>query len=301
MEKYAVIDLGTNTFHILIAEKIGEGRFSEIYRERQYIKLAEQGIQTIGNAPYLRGVNALLHFKKILDQFGVSHLRVSGTAALRTASNGAAFINEIKSKTGISIQLISGDEEAFLIYKGVVQAVPLGNTPSLIMDIGGGSVEFIIADRQNLYWKKSFPVGVAVLFKNFHRSDPISKAEIEQIYTFLEKELKELISVLPNYNPHYLIGASGTFDVLESNLGQKSALGNYTQIHQPAFQSLYHSVLESTFAQRLDMPNIPDNRADMIVVAFMLIQFILQRSTVHEILISNYAMKEGMLYEMMYE
>lgn len=169
------------------------------------------------------------------------------------------------------------------------------------MDIGGGSVEFIIADRQNLYWKKSFPVGVAVLFKNFHRSDPISKAEIEQIYTFLEKELKELISVLPNYNPHYLIGASGTFDVLESNLGQKSALGNYTQIHQPAFQSLYHSVLESTFAQRLDMPNIPDNRADMIVVAFMLIQFILQRSTVHEILISNYAMKEGMLYEMMYE
>lgn len=72
MEKYAVIDLGTNTFHILIAEKIGEGRFSEIYRERQYIKLAEQGIQTIGNAPYLRGVNALLHFKKFWINSGLA-------------------------------------------------------------------------------------------------------------------------------------------------------------------------------------------------------------------------------------
>lgn len=303
MSRYAVIDLGTNTFHLLIAEEGPAGKIKEIFRERRFVKLAEEGIETIGAAPYRRGLETLQHFRRILAAHDVpaEMVRAFGTAALRTASNGRAFIREVRESTGIEIRLISGDREAELIYKGVVMAAPPTDEYMLIMDIGGGSVEFIIANKDGVEWARSFPVGVAVLYKNFHRHEPILPEEITAIHQFLRKELGPLMEALALFPARRLVGASGTFDVLEFFLSEEQAHLLNATIPTEKFFPFYEQLVQMDDAQRRNMKGMPLDRVDMIVVALILIKLVLGMTDIRQITVSAYAMKEGMLYEMMRE
>ncbi|MFN7120286.1 MAG: phosphatase [Saprospiraceae bacterium] len=300
MKKYGVIDLGTNTFHLLIVAATSEGNFQEIYRKQYFVKLAEEGIDTIGAAPFARALEVMHWFKQTLDEQQVSDLRAFGTAALRTASNGAAFIEQVRAETGIDVQLISGDREAALIHKGVLQAVPFAAERWLIMDIGGGSVEFIIADKDQVYWAQSFPIGVAVLFKNFHHSDPIAPEEIAATRRFLQAQLQPLQAALQRYPTHTLVGASGTFDVLENILVSNKTHPHHSFLDARAFPAFYDAVVHLTLQERLEMEGMPAIRADMIVVALILVDVVMQLAAIEQIVISAFAMKEGMLYEMMH-
>jgi len=299
MTKFGVIDLGTNTFHLLIVEAEGKPPFKELHRERRYIKLAENGIKKIGPAPFARGLAALQAFKSELDNYGVKKIKAIGTAALRTASNAAEFIRQVKASTNIEVQLISGKEEAKLIHLGVVQAVPFGKEKGLIMDIGGGSVEFIIADSEKVFWAQSFPVGVAVLFNRFHKNDPIEPAEVTAIENFLEKELQPLLEALQMYHTPKVIGASGSFEVVEEMVEISARHPSHTLVPVAQFFPLHKKILSSSLNQRLQMEGMPASRADLIVVAFRLMHFIICRAQIEEIIVSAYAMKEGVLREMM--
>ena len=300
MKHFGVIDLGTNTFHLLIVKHNAAGSFDELHRERRFIKLAENGIEKIGSAPFQRGLQTLIDYKKILDKFQVKDFKALGTAALRRANNGQEFIQEVKAKTDISIQLISGNEEAELIHKGVSQAVPFGQSKNLIMDIGGGSVEFIICDKAQIFWKQSFPIGVAVLFNNFHTSDPIHVNEVLEIEQHLQKTLRPLLQELEKHEVQSLIGASGTFDVLENILVEEKASPVHSYLSDQKFNQLYPIILNSTLAERYAMEGLPATRADLIVVANILIDFILKQTGIKEIIVSAYAMKEGQLVKMMF-
>ena len=298
-DRLAVIDLGTNTFHILIAKVLSSGGFEEVFRQRQFIKLAEEGIATIGETPFNRGLSTLKDFRAVLNENQVSRVKAIGTAALRTASNGQAFIGQAKAEAGIKVELISGDEEARLIYKGVAQAVPKDLGRMLIMDIGGGSVEFIIADHEQIYWAQSFPIGVAVLYKEFHHSDPISAADIDSLDQFLEQQLHPLTIALQKFPCQSLVGASGTFDVLESLIVKQKKDPKYSQFEASLFYPIYEQLLPTTQAQRYAMESVPNSRADMIIVALILIQFTLQLANINRIAVSSYALKEGVLAEML--
>jgi exopolyphosphatase / guanosine-5'-triphosphate,3'-diphosphate pyrophosphatase len=300
MARYGVIDLGTNTFHLLIAERDGNG-FKELCRLRHFVKLAEGGIQTIGEAPYRRGMQAIRQFKTHLDEYDAKRVVATGTAALRTAGNGPEFIRQVEMETGIRVELITGDREAQLIHKGVIQAFPPGGEHMLIMDIGGGSVEFIIADGNGIAWAQSFPIGVAVLYKNFHRCDPISDDEIRQIDSFLSRQLAPLLEVLQQHPVDMLVGSSGTFDVLESMLVTHKPNPLYSRLVPPDFYTVLPQFLYSTHQERIDRQDLPDDRADMFVVALLLIDYILRNVPIREIVVSQYAMKEGILCEMMQE
>lgn len=296
----AVIDLGTNTFHLLIANRPDEqGRFTEIYRERRFVKLAEEGIDCIGPAPYQRAMEALLHYRKIMDDHGVLAYRAMGTAALRTASNGSDFVAEARQKTGIEITSIPGSEEARLISKGVLAALPpLSEEGILIMDIGGGSVEFILANAQGTHWARSFPVGVAVLRRRFHHQEPIAAEEVAQLEAFLEAELAPLWAALEQHPSHHLVGAAGTFDVIASLMSTARPTPHSHTIGLEKFLDFYQHCLGSTQEERFAMPQVPADRADMIVVALILIRYMLQKAGVRQLSVSEYAMKEGILSEM---
>lgn len=298
MKKYGVIDLGTNTFHLLIVEANGDGTFQEIYRKQHFVKLAEEGIHTIGAAPFARGLGVMQEFKQIIDDQQVTQLKAFGTAALRTASNGEDFITKVRDQTGIAVELITGDREAALIHQGVLQAVPFSDERMLIMDIGGGSVEFIIADKNQVYWAESFPVGVAVLLKRFHHTDPIANQEIEATRQFLQEKLAPLQTALSHYPTHTLVGASGTFDVLENILVNNKTNPNYSYLNANAFPDFYNKVVNMTLQERLNLEGMPAIRADMIVVALILVDIVIKMATIQQIVISAFAMKEGMLNEM---
>lgn len=298
MKRYGVIDLGTNTFHLLIVEQTTTG-FKELCRKRVFIKLAEKGIKTIAIAPFQRGLQTLVKYQQILTKYEVDEVKTFGTAALRTASNGSLFVEQVYQKTGIKIDLISGEKEANLIYLGVRQIIPFTTQYSLIVDIGGGSVEFIIANEDGVHWAKSFPIGVAILYGLFHKNEPITTPQITQLKTYLNQTLQTLFEALKQYEIYNLIGASGTFDVLEESLPLKKINEVHSLIDLSQFPSFYQKIINTTLDQRIEMPEIPASRADFIVVALVLIEFVLMRTNAKQLDVSAYAMKEGILFEMM--
>jgi exopolyphosphatase/guanosine-5'-triphosphate,3'-diphosphate pyrophosphatase len=297
MKKVAVIDLGTNTFHLLIVELQVEG-FRELYRERRFIKLAEEGIETIGDAAFARALAAITAYAKKVAEMDVAEVQAFGTAALRTAANGPQLMQEIKEKTGISIQLIDGDKEASLIHQGVIQVVPMRKEPMMIMDIGGGSVEFIIADQEQVHWAQSFPIGVAVLYKRFHQTDPISSQQKIDLYHFLDQTLKPLKTALKEHPVQELVGASGTFDVLENMVTEKKPCPHCAEIDTDRLRLVTGYIVASDLATRTAMDKMPPERADLIVVALLLIDYVCKLAGIQKIYVSAYAMKEGMIAEM---
>jgi exopolyphosphatase/guanosine-5'-triphosphate,3'-diphosphate pyrophosphatase len=299
----AVIDLGTNTFHLLIAERKRNGQpWKPIFRERIYVKLAEDGIEEIGAPAFERAIQAVLSFSEQLEASEVPLERVKavGTAALRTAENAPELIEAIYRASGIRAEIVPGEREAELIYKGARQAVPFPKKQSvLIMDIGGGSVEFILADKKQIFWAQSFPIGVAVLHNKFPHSDPIVDAEIAAIEAFIDTALADLWAELEKHPRPALVGASGTFDVIDMFLmdpDEKHPLYGYVSTAE--FLPLYEKFVHSTLAERREMKNLPPERVELIVVAIILIQRVLQHAGITDIYTSTYALKEGLLEEL---
>jgi len=172
----AVMDLGTNTFHLLIAQGDAANP-EELYHTTVPVRLGEGGINNgiIQPAAYKRGVDTLVQFSEKIAEFKAERVSAMATSALRSASNGKDFIEEVRAKTGIEIETISGDREAKYIYEGVKAGKCLTKQNSLILDIGGGSVEFILGNEEEIIWKRSFEIGAARMLDKFHKIDPIRR------------------------------------------------------------------------------------------------------------------------------
>lgn len=301
----AVIDLGTNTFHLLLA-KVEGGSHEIFHRERKAVKIGEKGINKGEIAPeaWNRAVTTLKDFKATIDSKEIDEIFATATSAIRNASNGSKLVEEIKQVTGIEIQVISGTREAELIHFGASKALNFGSEKNLIMDIGGGSIEFIIADQGQVYWMQSFEVGGQRLVEKFHKSDPISRAEIDELYTYFEKELKPLLDACNTHNPATLIGCSGTFDTLsdiysvENNIPKDE---NATELpfSRDAFKEIYKGLISKNREERLAIPGMIEMRVDMIVVACVLVDYIVDKLDMQNVRISAYALKEGILYHVL--
>ncbi|MDQ4140147.1 MAG: phosphatase, partial [Bacteroidota bacterium] len=172
--RIALIDMGTNTFHLLIAEIKPEGEPETLVKLKESVKLGQDGISLGAIAPDAveRALQTLTNFKVEIDKYDVSEVRAVATSAVRNAANGAKLTAAILKQTGIEVEVISGDREAELIYYGVKLALEIGSERSLIIDIGGGSVEFIICDGDTIFWKQSFEIGAQRLMDKFFINDP---------------------------------------------------------------------------------------------------------------------------------
>lgn len=294
-----VIDLGTNTFHLLIVSISADGSVKEVHRERIFVLLGEGGVHQIGEGAFQRGLEALERFAKILNDFGVTDFKAVGTAALRRSTNAQVFIQEVKTKTGIPIEIIIGQDEADFIHKGVAQSLSPDFGSYLIMDIGGGSTEFIFNGKNQNNWMKSFPVGLSVLHHAYHHHEPISTSESEILRNFLSRTLSELAEASKKFEFTRLIGASGTFDVLSSLMGIPIENSRCTSVNCSDFMAYAHKVRLMNYDQRLQEPSIPKERARMMVVAFELLQTVLEACPqITEIVVSPFALKEGILATM---
>lgn len=301
----AVIDLGTNTFHLLLA-KIENGSHEVFHRERKAVKIGEKGINKGEIIPeaWDRALKALNEFKSTIDEHHINQIFATATSAMRNASNGAALANEIKRQTGIEIEIISGTREAELIHFGASKAMDFGNEKNLIMDIGGGSIEFIIADGNQPYWMQSFEVGGQRLVEKFHREDPIIQLEIDNLSTFFDAELQPLLEACTKYQPKTLIGCSGTFDTLsdiysEANSITRNSEATELPFSKEAFQGIYTDLIRKNRAERLAIPGMIEMRVDMIVVACVLVSYIIDRLQLEDVRVSAYALKEGILYNVL--
>src|SRR5690606_1798430 len=150
--------------------------------------------------------------------------------AVRNANNGQELIEAIMRKTDIVVHIISGLEEAKYIYKGVQKALNLGNQMNLIIDIGAGSVEYIIGNNEYIAWSQSFEIGALRLFENFHTSDPFPSQNFDRLNEYLNNQLASLFKAVNQYKPQILIGSSGTFDTLaEIDFRKRNPSGEYIE------------------------------------------------------------------------
>jgi exopolyphosphatase/guanosine-5'-triphosphate,3'-diphosphate pyrophosphatase len=298
----AVIDLGTNTFHLLIAQK-ASGGFTTLYAEQFVAKIGKGGINKgiITEEAYQRALQGLEKFKQKLEQYEVPAGKVFAiaTSAIRNASNGPALVTDIETLTGIRVNIISGDEEAQLIYEGVKASLELNEHNSLIMDIGGGSVEYIICNKDGILWKKSFEIGAQRLLDRFMHTDPISVMSVMKLQEYVQEQLIPLTNAVHQYAPVVLIGASGAFDTLTEIYKKQQGLAatgsTSSELPVTAFKEIYEQLLTRDKQQRLAIPGMLEMRVDMIVVASCLIDLILENYNISSIRVSAYALKEGLM------
>lgn len=306
--RLGIIDLGTNTFHLLIAEQ-NSGRFKTVFHESRPARIGMGGINRRIITPEAldRALNVLTYFREKLDSFEVlpDNTFAFGTSAIRNADNKHEFCSEILHKTNITVTVIDGNREAEYIYYGVRHGADIGDQPSLIMDIGGGSVEFIIGNRSQIFWKQSFEIGGQRLMEKFMRNDPLSQADRKSLYNHFEENLIPLANAVHQYAPMKLVGSSGTFDTLvdidfhyRTNNWPPASQTDFN-IPLEEFYRAYALILSANHDERLLIPGMIELRVDMIVVAVCLIDYILKTYGIRSMQISKYALKEGVLAELM--
>jgi len=303
--KVAILDLGTNTFHLLIAVVKKDRSFEKVFRSKVMVKLGEGAIQNkyIAEIPFRRGINALKHYAEVIARYKVQQVHAFATSGIRSATNGSAFVLAAKREAGIKIKIIPGSKEAALICYGVRQCIKMSGQKQLIMDIGGGSTEFIIADKTRIFWKKSFDIGASRLLETFKPSDPIALREIKKLETFLARVLEPLDLAMKKFPVKSLIGSSGSFDTLAEMIGwrfhKKEVLKNVTSLrfNLEEYFKLHEMLILSTTSQRMKMKGLIKMRVDMIVLSSICTSFILKKYKMEEMILSKFALKEGALWE----
>ena len=322
--KQAVIDLGTNTFHLMIVEHTPAERPDQprktLFRESRPAKIGKGGINQNRITPEAidRALSVLAYFRTILDQYQIdpAAVQVFGTSAIRVANNQAEFLERVLETTGLRVQVISGDQEAAYIYAGVrasgamnLKPAPQSEPPvSLIMDIGGGSVEFIVGTPERIFWKQSFEIGGQRLMERFmpNPQNAITLAAVERLNDFFREQLLPLTNAIHQYapttgQPLQLVGSSGTFDTL-IDMQFMHEKGQLPDSEQAAFglpiEEFYRSydlLLTRNHHERMQLPGMIELRVDMIVVAVCLINYVLSTFGINTTTVSTYALKEGAL------
>lgn len=299
--RIAAIDLGTNTFHLLIAET-KETDFEILYKTNVPVKLGEGRINEdiIIPAAFDRGIICLRDFKQKISEYHVDSIIATATSAVRSAKNGQEFVSAAKEQADISIKVISGDEEAELIYQGVKLSGAVKER-SLIMDIGGGSVEFILCDTETLIWKKSYNIGAARLMQQFFKSDPISDADKNAILFHVQDQLIDLFVICEKYQPEVLIGSAGAFETFAVLVNSK----NNAHFDIKTVKSLVFDfeeyiatsirLINSTHQERAAMPEIIPLRVDLIVIATLITNYVLGRLKINKLMLSTYDLKMGIV------
>jgi exopolyphosphatase/guanosine-5'-triphosphate,3'-diphosphate pyrophosphatase len=301
--RIAVIDMGTNTFNVLVAETIENNTYTILFKDKVGVKLGKGGInkKTITPEAFERGINAINQHLESIQKYNVDSIITTATSGVRSTENGKAFVQTIEEKFKIKVQIISGDEEAELIYRGVKQVVQFNNYNSIILDIGGGSNEFIIANNLGILWKHSFKLGMARLLDKFNPSDPITSQEIEHIEKYIDSELEILYNALKEYRPIDLIGCSGTFDSFRSmilaknrDIPEEIKESNSYPIDLNDYDILHNDLLKSTSEERINMKGLELVRVEMIVLASIFTNFIINKLNIKTLTQSAFAIKEGM-------
>lgn len=302
--RIAVIDLGTNTFNLLVCDVDASG-IQTLHKGKIPVKLGEGGLEQhlIAEPAWQRGIAAMEAHRATIDSFAVDRIVATATSGIRSTANGPDFVREVKTRTNIDIEVIDGLREADLIVKGVRNALEIGTQPELIMDMGGGSTEFIIASNTEVHWMQSFKLGVSRIKEKFQPADPIEPQQVQALEQFLTQELTPLADAIAAHQPVGLIGCSGSFDSMADMIHHAvhgTPFPEHLITHQfdvAAMQQTHQQLLSSTQEQRLKMPGLIPFRADMMVLASLFINYIINRFGFERVRLSNYALKEGVIAE----
>lgn len=288
----AIIDLGTNTFNLLIAD-VSATSFQKVYAHKISVDIGAGGIndKRITEEAQDRALKALQFFKEVCDTHNVQQLIAFGTSAIRDASNSLEFIEQVKKMTNIDVTVISGMQEAELVYKGIKWTYDF-SVPTLIMDVGGGSTEFILADSSGIQTIKSLNIGISRVFQAVKTHDPLTESDVEKIEKWFEEQVVEELAI---FNCPRLIAASGVFETFYEMIhfqDFKAKQGCY-QFNLKELEEVLNWLIHSSSEQRDAHPFIIPIRKMMGPATSVMVRWVLRKLGVEEVWMSPYSMKEG--------
>jgi exopolyphosphatase / guanosine-5'-triphosphate,3'-diphosphate pyrophosphatase len=302
--RIAAIDLGSNSFHMVIVEVGASGAFQVIGREKEMVRLGASTLSR-GRLPATamrRGLEALVKYRRLARTQAVDKMLAVATAAIREASNGEEFLHRVGRATGIWPKAISGDEEGRLIYLAALHSVHLEGRRALVVDIGGGSVELVLGAGSRLEDVASEKLGVIRMTEAFVHSDPLSSKDEARLVSHIDAVLAAGGGRLRESGHDSAIGTSGTVLALGAlalhmTQGSPPESLHHVVVKAEAIHALRKRLVQSDLRARLKMPGMDEHRADIIVAGAVVLDTILNRLGVAELTLCEWSLREGILLD----
>jgi len=299
----SAIDIGTNSFHLIIA-KVHHDKFTVIDRSKEVVRLglSSSDMKYISEDAMERGVITLKRFKSLSDLHNAS-IRAVATSAVREALNKSEFIRRVKTETDIDIEIISGYEEARLIYLGALQSLPIYNDKVIIIDIGGGSTEFLCGQKGDVLFAESLKLGAVRYTQKFFMN---GKLEMNSIYECRETVRGVITPVIRNIekkNIDHFVGTSGTISNIATivkgtdRIDTIQTLNNFTFTRKELSGAVELLLSYKTNFERSKIPGLDPGRADIIIAGALILEQIFQELKIKEMTVSDYALREGVVLD----
>jgi exopolyphosphatase/guanosine-5'-triphosphate,3'-diphosphate pyrophosphatase len=296
----AAIDAGSNAIRLAVANANADGGYQVVYSVREPVRLGQDVFTkgTISASTIDRTIATFNEFKQQLQRHRVTHVKAVGTSALREATNRDAVLKAITNATGIEISIIGGEEEARLIHLAVKAAVNLKNKVALLVDIGGGSVEVVLADDTTVLCTESYSMGSVRLLKIL--DEKAGEERFNQLVTeYVDATQRRLEREIGNQKIDVCVGTGGSIesigdlrrDLFDKNSSQK--------VTADELKSLVKKLRGTTFEERIQDLRLRPDRADVIVPAAIVLQKIVQQAGVNEVVIPGIGLKDGVLLEIL--
>lgn len=303
--RIAAIDMGTNSFHLVIVEMKKDGSFIFIDREREVIRLGSQkgkDLSFISEEETERAVKILTDFVKLAKHYNAK-VRAISTSAVREAKNQKEFVDIILNKTGVTVEVIDGRTEARLIFLGIKNALPIDNKKVLCVDIGGGSTEFIYAVNGKINFAESVKIGAVRLSKLFFPDYIITDESVKQCSDYVEKQILNNKNIITNVDIDFGVGSSGTVDTIynlsqANRVHEKNYPSNGYIFSKEEFEKHYYTIINlRTSAERAFIPGMEAKRADIIPAGMIILKKIFELFKIQNMVISDYALREGIVLD----
>lgn len=302
----AAIDLGTNSFHLIIVKVHSDGSFESLGKEKESVRLGlgSGSSDVITPDAIERGLKCLKRFKA-LAEIQNAEIRAVATSALREAKNRNVFLERAKNELGLNIEVVSGFEEARLIYFGILQGLPVFDKKILMIDIGGGSTEILVGKEGQIEFAQSLKIGAIRLTDKFFNGDPNEEKDIEQCKLHVEGMISPYKREIEKLNPEVIIGSSGTIQALASMIlsekgeefEEQRSLNNFSFSSDELKKVRNILNQANTLKKRTKIPGLDAKRADIIVAGSIILEQIFKTFSLKSLSISEYALREGIIYD----
>jgi len=300
--RIAAIDIGTNSIHMVIARSTGGAAFEVEDAEREVVQVGRGSFRSgrLKAAAVRRTVEALARFVDLARRHEVDRILCTATAAVREAKNGGRFVQAARAAAGITPRVIPAEEEGRLIYLGVKSALQLGPAPSLIVDIGGGSVQLVVASHERLLLTASAPLGALRLTECLLESDPPTRHDLQRLRRHIRRHAKDALEAVSAHRPTAVYGSSGSIHALAQlshHLETGAALGqlNGYRLSRARLARVTRLLQGLDRAGREELPGIDSARAEIIVPGAMVLGYVLDAVEADEIVISDFGVREGLV------
>ncbi len=302
--RIAALDLGTNSFHLLIADVQPDGHFEALAREKAMIRLGDVVARKgrITNPAADVAVQTVRHFKLLADAAGATETHACATSAIRQATNGDEVVDRIEAEAGVAVEVISGRREAEPIFGAIRASVLLDPAPALCFDLGGGSLEVMVGDATGLRYSASENLGVGRLTADLVTSDPLSKDDRRSLQTHITRVLTPLAARVADYSPQMVVGSSGTLLDLAHMTAARRATDvpvslNQLRFTRDEFLPLHKQILASDSTDRLRLEGLEARRVDLIPAGSMVLATAMDLFGFDEMTVSEWALREGIVLD----